>query len=104
MSSVTHGSSSVTASPPDSAPFARDDRSRTKAWALAGICGLAGLLYLWLIGSSNYGNAYYSAAVRSMTESPTNFLFGAADPYGAVSVDKPPLALWPQAVSVAVFG
>ncbi|MFI8308088.1 ArnT family glycosyltransferase [Streptomyces sp. NPDC085927] len=104
MSSAMQGSPSVTVSPPDPVPFARDGRSRAKAWALAGICGLAGLLYLWLIGSSNYGNAYYSAAVRSMTESPTNFLFGAADPYGAVSVDKPPLALWPQAASVAVFG
>ncbi|MER7900501.1 glycosyltransferase family 39 protein [Streptomyces sp. NPDC096046] len=104
MSSVTHGPPPVTArtEPPTSSPTG--DGSRLRGWALAGICVLAGLLYVWLIGSSNYGNAYYSAAVRSMTESPANFLFGAADPYGAVSVDKPPLALWPQVASVAMFG
>ncbi|MEV4625761.1 glycosyltransferase family 39 protein [Micromonospora sp. NPDC049523] len=72
--------------------------------ALAAICVLAGLLYAWLIGSSDYGNSYYSAAAKSMTESLSNFLFGAADPYGVVSVDKPPLALWPQAISVMIFG
>ncbi|MGK4584667.1 ArnT family glycosyltransferase [Kitasatospora sp. HPMI-4] len=75
-------------------------------WALAGICLLAGWLYLWSIGSGSgdFGNAYYSAAVRSMTRSPENFLFGAFDPYGLVSTDKPPMSLWPQAVSVLLFG
>ncbi|MGC1211138.1 MAG: glycosyltransferase family 39 protein [Micromonospora sp.] len=75
-----------------------------RAWMLVGICTLAALLYLWDIGSIDYGNAYYSAAVRSMTTSFSNFVFGAFDPYGVVATDKPPLSLWPQAISVAVFG
>ncbi|MEC3979087.1 ArnT family glycosyltransferase [Amycolatopsis sp. H20-H5] len=78
--------------------------SRAQAWALVVICVLAGLLYVWAIGSSEYGNTYYSAAVKSMTESLGNFLFGSFDPYGVVTVDKPPMSLWPQVVSVSVFG
>ena len=32
------------------------------------------------------------------------FLFGSLDPAGVMTVDKPPLALWVQALSVRVFG
>lgn len=71
---------------------------------LLGICALAGVLYSWAIGESDFGNAYYSAAVRSMTESLPNFLFGAADPYGVTNAGKPPMALWPQAIAASVFG
>lgn len=79
-------------------------RARWQVWALAGICVAAGVLYAWRIGSGQLGNTYYSAAVKSMTDSFTNFLFGSFDPYGVFTVDKPPMSLWPQAVSVLVFG
>lgn len=36
-------------------------------------------------------------AVRSMAASWHNLLFGAFDPAGTLSVDKLPLAFWPQA-------
>ncbi len=78
--------------------------TRWRAWALAGICVAAGLLYAWRIGAGQLGNTYYSAAVKSMTDSFTNFLFGSFDPYGVFTVDKPPMSLWPQALSVLVFG
>ncbi|MDI5904972.1 MULTISPECIES: glycosyltransferase family 39 protein [Streptomyces] len=39
-----------------------------------------------------------------MGQSWTNFLFGAFDPAGVVTVDKPPAALWPQVISSEIFG
>jgi 4-amino-4-deoxy-L-arabinose transferase-like glycosyltransferase len=83
---------------------ARTDSSRWPAWALAAVCVVAAALYAWNIGAGQLGNTYYSAAVKSMTESFPNFLFGSFDPYGVVTVDKPPMSLWPQALSVLVFG
>ncbi|MFF3500269.1 ArnT family glycosyltransferase [Streptomyces sp. NPDC003247] len=72
--------------------------------ALAAILVLAAVLYGWALGSLGWGNAYYAAAVKSMGQSWTNFLFGAYDPAGVVTVDKPPAALWPQVISSKVFG
>ena len=34
----------------------------------------------------------------------SNFLFNSFDPSGVMTVDKPPLALWVQALSARVFG
>ncbi|GAA0534519.1 membrane protein [Saccharopolyspora subtropica] len=81
-------------------------RHRSTRWqrlALAAICALAGGLYLWGIGGS-WGNAYYSAAVKSMSQSFENFFFGSFDAAGVITVDKPPMALWVQVLSVWVFG
>jgi 4-amino-4-deoxy-L-arabinose transferase-like glycosyltransferase len=47
---------------------------------------------------------YYGAAARSMSQSWRDFVFGAFDPSGTITVDKLPGALWPQALSVRVFG
>src|SRR2546421_10237653 len=41
-------------------------------------------------------NLFYDSAVRSMSTSWHNFFFGAFDPGGILSVDKPPLDLWLQ--------
>ena len=50
------------------------------------------------------GNAYYTAATESMLHSWKNFFFIAAEPGGGVSVDKPPLGLWVEALFALVFG
>ena len=71
---------------------------------LAGLLALAGVLDLWALGRNGWANEYYSAAVRSMSSSWHNFLFASLDPSGVMTVDKPPLALWVQALSVRVFG
>ncbi len=47
---------------------------------------------------------FYGAAARSMSQSWHNFLFGAFDPWGTVTVDKLPGALWVQALSLRLFG
>jgi 4-amino-4-deoxy-L-arabinose transferase-like glycosyltransferase len=65
---------------------------------------LSGVLDLWALDRNGWANQYYSAAVRSMSSSWHNFLYGSFDPSGLMTVDKPPLALWVQALSVRVFG
>lgn len=83
-----------------------EPRRGTAPWqwlSLAAICVLSGVLYCWGIGGS-WGNSYYSAAVKSMSQSFENFFFGSFDPVGVVTVDKPPMALWLQVLSVKVFG
>jgi 4-amino-4-deoxy-L-arabinose transferase-like glycosyltransferase len=47
---------------------------------------------------------FYDAAVRSMELSWHNFFFGAFEPSGSVSIDKPPVDLWLQVISVKLLG
>ena len=65
---------------------------------------VAAALNLWALDLNGYANDYYSAAVRSMTTSWHAFLYGAFDAAGLQTVDKPPLALWVQALSARAFG
>jgi len=81
-----------------------NDRRNAEWLGLAGILVLAALFRLWRLAVPGYGNAYYAAGVRSMMVSARNFLFGAFDPAGFVSVDKPPVAFWLQTVSAWLFG
>ena len=67
------------------------------------IAALAGLLYAWAMGQDTL-EYYYAAADRSMSVSWHNFIFGAFDPAGTITVDKLPGALWFQALSVRAFG
>ena len=62
-----------------------------------------GLSY-YNFGNDGFGNAYYTAAIKSMTLSWQNFFFVSFDPGGFVSVDKPPVALWLQAIFALIFG
>ncbi len=75
------------------------------AWArplLLVVTALAALSYSWDVGSTI--EIYYAAAVRSMSQSWHDFLFGAFDPAGTVTVDKLPGSMWVQALSVRLFG
>jgi 4-amino-4-deoxy-L-arabinose transferase-like glycosyltransferase len=71
--------------------------------ALALITAGAGVLRLLYIGRVS-PDPFYDAAVRSMTLSWHNFFFGAFEPGGSVSIDKPPVDLWLQVASVKLFG
>ncbi len=71
---------------------------------LLGLIVLAGTLNLWALSRNGWANEYYAAAVRSMSTSWHDFLFASLDKSGVMTVDKPPLALWVQALSVRVFG
>ena len=71
--------------------------------ALAAIAAVAGLLYGWAIGQQPL-EYYYAAADRSMSASWHDFIFGAFDPAGTITLDKLPGAFWLQALSVRAFG
>lgn len=62
------------------------------------------ILNFYSIKNYGYGNEYYSASVISMTKNLKNFFFVSFDPSGILSVDKPPLGLWIQAIFVIIFG
>ncbi len=61
-------------------------------------------LHMYNIESIGDANAYYTAAVKSMLMSWSNFFFVAAEPGGSVTVDKPPLGLWIEAVFAYFLG
>jgi 4-amino-4-deoxy-L-arabinose transferase-like glycosyltransferase len=65
---------------------------------------VAALLDLWALSRNGWANDYYAAAVRSMSSSWHDFLYGSLDAAGLQTVDKPPMALWVQALSARVFG
>jgi 4-amino-4-deoxy-L-arabinose transferase-like glycosyltransferase len=71
---------------------------------LAALVALTAVLNLWNLSVNGWANTYYSAAVRSMSTSWHDFLFASLDKTGLMTIDKPPLALWVQALSVRVFG
>jgi 4-amino-4-deoxy-L-arabinose transferase-like glycosyltransferase len=71
---------------------------------LAALLVLAGALNLWALSTNGWANEYYSGAVRSMAASWHAFLYGSLDAAGVMTVDKPPLALMVQALSVRAFG
>lgn len=72
--------------------------------ALGAILILAAVLRFANLAALGYGNHYYTAGVASMLQSWHNFFFVAAEPGGSVSIDKPPVGLWLQALSAAIFG
>jgi 4-amino-4-deoxy-L-arabinose transferase-like glycosyltransferase len=80
----------------------------TAAWGERGLLAcvllLALALRVWGLGRSGWGAEYYTAAVRSMALNWHNFFYAAFDPLGFISVDKPPLALWLQVLSVKLAG
>src|ERR1700749_441250 len=71
---------------------------------LAALLVLAAVLYLWSLSKNGWANDYYAAAVRSMAGSWHDFLYGSFDAKGLMTVDKPPLALWVEALSAKLFG
>ncbi len=71
--------------------------------ALATILILSAFLNLYGLTGEGYSNNYYSAGVKNMLTSWSNFFFVSFDA-GFVSVDKPPLGLWIQAASAWLFG
>jgi len=73
-------------------------------WAALGLITLgAAALRLIHIGQVP-PDPFYDAAVRSMGLSWHNFFFGAFEPGGSVSIDKPPVDLWLQVASVKLIG
>jgi 4-amino-4-deoxy-L-arabinose transferase-like glycosyltransferase len=73
------------------------------AAAVVAVTVLAAVLRLVELGQVP-NDPFYDAAVRSMGLSWHNFFFGAFEPAGSVSIDKPPLDLWLQVASTELLG
>ncbi len=76
------------------------------AWArpaLLAVAAVAAVAYGWGMAGASV-ESFYGAAARSMSESWHDFIFGAFDPAGTVTIDKLPGDLWVQALSLRIFG
>src|SRR4051812_4290912 len=81
----------------------RLDRATLLSWAgLTFALLVSAVLNLWNLAQNGYGNTYYSVAVQSMNANWKNFFYAAYDAGSFVTVDKPPVALWIQAISAKI--
>ncbi len=88
----------------DTARGALREHLRPHRLALAGILALSVVLNTRKLAQNAWANTFYSAGVKSMLGSLHNFLFVSFDQGGLVTIDKPPLGVWPQVVSAKLFG
>ncbi|EFE76108.1 glycosyltransferase family 39 protein [Streptomyces filamentosus] len=98
---MTTATITASAAPPE------PDRGAGPRWARPALYGLllaVGLAYFSNLSASGYANSFYSAAVQAGSQSWKAFFFGSLDSANAITVDKPPAALWPMALSVRMFG
>lgn len=72
--------------------------------ALLALLAATAVLYLWDLSASGYANQFYSAAAQAGGTSWKAFFFGSSDAGNAITVDKPPAALWPMGLAVRLFG
>ncbi|HEX4702284.1 MAG TPA: glycosyltransferase family 39 protein [Pseudonocardiaceae bacterium] len=99
--------SASTLSPPVpvvAAEATRPSRPVAVRVALAVLLAGTAVLYLWNLSASGYANDFYAAAVEAGTRSWKALLFGSLDPGNAITVDKPPAALWVIGLSGRIFG
>ena len=85
----------------------RELRLTPRTWErlslVALLCATA-LLYMVGLSASGYANEFYSAAAQAGSTNWWSFLWGSSDAANSITVDKPPAALWPMALSVRLFG
>lgn len=82
-------------------------RPEDPRWARPAFLGLllvTAVLYLIDLSASGYANSFYSAAAQAGSQSWKAFFFGSLDAANAITVDKPPAALWPMGLSVRLLG
>lgn len=79
-------------------------RSRTDWLALAALMATSCFVFLWNLDASGYANEFYSAAAQAGSQNWEAFLWGSLDAGNAITVDKPPAAIWLMALSVRFLG
>jgi 4-amino-4-deoxy-L-arabinose transferase-like glycosyltransferase len=70
----------------------------------AAILMVAAWLRLWRLDDNGFGTFYYAAGVRSALQGFHLAFYNAFDPAGFLSIDKPPVAFWLQALSASLLG
>ena len=101
-------SSDVRAVPPQTTAAPHDPpREPQPRWvrpAVLALLATTAVLYLWGLGSSGWANNYYAAAAQAGTQDWKAWLFGSLDAGNAITVDKPPAALWVMGLFGRLFG
>ncbi len=94
------------APPPDAQASQRPARRVLVAQrvSLAALLAATAVLYVWGLGASGWANSFYSAAAQAGGQNWTAWFFGSLDAGNAITVDKPPAALWVTGLSVRIFG
>ncbi|MFH5208273.1 ArnT family glycosyltransferase [Antrihabitans sp. NCIMB 15449] len=72
--------------------------------ALLALLAATAALYLWGLSASGWANEFYAAAVQAGTQDWKALLFGSLDAGNAITVDKPPAAMWVMGLSGRLFG
>ncbi len=88
----------------DPAPPAPPRRPRWVRPSVAALLLGTGVLYLWNLAESGWGNDFYAMAAQAGTWSWKALFFGSLDPGNVVTVDKPPFSLWVMGLSGRIFG
>ncbi|MGY3318479.1 glycosyltransferase family 39 protein [Arthrobacter sp. TE12232] len=68
------------------------------------LLAITAVLYLWNLEATGFANSFYAAAIQAGTKDWTALLFGSLDAGNAITVDKPPAALWIPALAGRIFG
>ena len=89
---------------PTAATRARPRRDWVAIGTLGALLLATSVLYLWGLDASGYANSFYSAAAQAGSQNWTAWFFGSLDAGNAITVDKPPAALWIMGLSVRIFG
>ncbi|GIE15745.1 ArnT family glycosyltransferase [Paractinoplanes ferrugineus] len=75
--------------------------ARPALWVL--LAGTA-VLYLWNLSASGWANEFYAASAQAGSQSWKAWLFASLDAGNAITVDKPPAAMWVMGLSMRLFG
>src|SRR3954471_23063184 len=62
------------------------------------------VLYLWNLSASGWANEFYAASAQAGSQSWKAWLFASLDAGNAITVDKPPAAMWVIGLSMRIFG
>jgi 4-amino-4-deoxy-L-arabinose transferase-like glycosyltransferase len=77
---------------------------RDRRWPVLILLAGTAVLYLWNLSASGWGNSFYAAAAQAGAKSWKALLFGSLDAGNAITVDKPPAAMWVMGLSARIFG
>ncbi|MBM2623066.1 glycosyltransferase family 39 protein [Actinoplanes sp. LDG1-06] len=77
---------------------------RNRRWPVLVLLLGTAVLYLWDLSASGWGNSFYAAAAQAGAQSWKAWLFGSLDAGNAITVDKPPAAMWVMGLSARIFG
>ena len=80
---------------------------RSGRWERVGLAALligTAFSFLWGLDRNGWANPYYSAAAQAGSKDWTAFFFGSFEWGNLISVDKTPLSIWVESLSVRLFG